>query len=541
MEKEQNFSMDKVTQKKLGFVETKHDVVAFMLDSVNYTSDVDLRDVKILDPGAGKGRFTLEAIKRLYQSSQKYNFDFYQSLKSNIRAVELDESLYKELMGSMVRELNIPQEITTCIILHKDFLISDFGSEKYDIIIGNPPYVRHEDIDERKLYNQLFKTFTHRSDLYIAFYEKSLSLLKQEGVLIFICADRWLKNQYGKNLRRLVSTQYSWEEVFELHNVPNLFEGDVDAYPAITIIKNEKKVHNIPKWWYVETKQDLIDKNYRKKELRITNDFTFQTDLGYQNLCSIEELGFKIGIGIATGADKIFIISQDEAHNLDLEKSQLLPLVFNKDVQNGGITFSKKVLVSPFDRSGKLIDLSKYPKVANYYNKNFEALNKRYISKKHPHRWYSTIDKVDSGLLKRPKILVPDMKREGKFSIDRGGFYPHHNIYYITHAHNNEKLLQLLSALLQSRFVLNQMKEISVMMRGGYVRWQSQNLRKVRIPNMLHMSEEQQSKIISLWYKEKYDLMNKEIENFLQKERDASLNQKSIETKSDFIPQLQLI
>ncbi|MCB9298850.1 MAG: Eco57I restriction-modification methylase domain-containing protein [Lewinellaceae bacterium] len=86
------------------------------------------------------------------------------------------------------------------IVKQADFLDTQPG--KFDIVIGNPPYVRHEQIPEprKSLYKRKFSTFRHRSDLYIPFYEHALKLLNFEGKLCFICSNRWLRNQYGGTL-----------------------------------------------------------------------------------------------------------------------------------------------------------------------------------------------------------------------------------------------------------------------------------------------------------------------------------------------------
>ena len=85
-----------------------------------------------------------------------------------------------------------------------------------------------------------FPAFKHRSDLYIAFYDKGLRLLKENGVLSFICSNRWLKNQYGESLRNLIQLNYCLEEIIDLEKTCP-FEEEVIAYPAITTIRNSKK------------------------------------------------------------------------------------------------------------------------------------------------------------------------------------------------------------------------------------------------------------------------------------------------------------
>ena len=77
-----------------------------------------------------------------------------------------------------------------------------------------------------------------RADLYVAFFEAALHQLKEGGVCAFICADRWMRNQYGAELRELVTSAYSVEVVIEMHNA-DAFDDEVDAYPAITVIRRQ--------------------------------------------------------------------------------------------------------------------------------------------------------------------------------------------------------------------------------------------------------------------------------------------------------------
>ena len=66
--------------------------------------------------------------------------------------------------------------------------------------------------------------------------------------------------------------------------------------------------------------------------------------------------------------------------------------------------------------------------------------------------------------------------------MDKGEYYPQHNIYYITGGKGNE--LELLAALLMSDYVRTQLNNVTNKMNGGYARWQSQHLRKLHIPTI---------------------------------------------------------
>ena len=67
------------------------------------------------------------------------------------------------------------------------------------------------------------------------FFELALRSLKPDGRVGFICADRWMRNQYGRNLRRLVTDGYSLDVSVAMHDV-DAFESAVSAYPAVTVL-----------------------------------------------------------------------------------------------------------------------------------------------------------------------------------------------------------------------------------------------------------------------------------------------------------------
>ena len=105
---------------------------------------------------------------------------------------------------------------------------------------------------------------------------------------------------------------------------------------------------------------------------------------------------------------------------------------------------------------------------------------KRHVSKKNPKKWYKTIDRITTDLTKQDKIILPDISGNTHLFIDQGNYYPHHNLYYIT-GRSYDKLV-LLAAILMSDFVKSQLCELGNKMNGGYPRWQSQNLKKLRVP-----------------------------------------------------------
>lgn len=469
---------------------TNTNVVQYILDEVGFISKKNLSTVMLLEPASGEGSFAIEIIKRLYKSSKKFGFDFLETLNHNIRFVELNEDNIKKLqinIESLIKQWGYSStSLKDNLFVNCNYLMLDL-SPKFDCIVGNPPYIRHELIDKQLkiLYREKFSTFRYRADLYIPFFEHSLNLLNDNGKLSFVCSNRWLYNQYGKLLREKIAKKYHLEKLLNIEKA-QLFENQVVAYPAITTIKKRIGTETL----YYENSSKKIDfKNLAFTKKETPNSGAWQNlfvdyDLNDSSLKSIEELGFKIGIGVATGADKIFIIKKSQ--NIDIEKSRLIPLLKSNALTGENINWDKSYIINPYDRN-KLCDLRDYPKLKAYFEEHKEQLQQRYTAKKNPLKWYKTIDKIKPDLRFRPKLLLPDLAISKKFHIDKGKFYPHHNLYYITH--DSVEKLEKLASVLMSDFVKQQLQQIGIKMNGGVARFQAQTLRKLCIPNIEDKNE----------------------------------------------------
>jgi 16S rRNA G966 N2-methylase RsmD len=487
-----------------GIVNTKPTVVSKMLDLVRYKSDFNLSKIKILEPSAGKGAFAIEILERLYKSSKKFEFNFQESL-SNVFLCEIDgqiASYLKENIENLFKELSISANFSNLFI--DDFLkLNLYG--KFDIIIGNPPYVRNENIPEQSklIYQSKYQTFTHRSDLYIPFFERALNLLENNGLLSYVCSNRWFKNQYGKSLRELIANQYQVISIIDLEKA-DIFEEEVLGYPAITIISNKKgnfysrysEVPDLDSFLQFEQNSE----NSIRLKLSKSNWFSYSYN-GYsfeKYLSKIEKQHFKIGIGVATGRDSIFISSSFKGK---IEDELLLPILTSKGVKDDNIDWQGNYIINPFNKRGELIYLNEFPLAKKYFLKNRDELLKRHVAKKDKTKYYRTIDKIRTKLVAQPKIILPDISRNRFIHVDSGNYYPHHNLYYITGGTYEQ--MCLLASILMSDFIYNQLLHIGNKMKGGYPRWQSQNLRKLRVPILNAIPKElKQSLLEAYWNKD---------------------------------------
>jgi len=205
---------------------------------------------------------------------------------------------------------------------------------------------------------------------------------------------------------------------------------------------------------------------------------------------TLEEAGCQVGIGVATGADKVFIGKFDQ---LDVEPDRKLPLVMTRDINGGSVDWRGYGVVNPFNDDGSLVHLADYPKLEAYFERHGAAIRSRHVSKRNPTGWYRTIDRITPSLAFKPRLLIPDIKGSAHIVYENDGFYPHHNLYYIV---SSEWDLKALGALLMSGIARLFVATYSTKMRGGFLRYQAQYLRRICIPKWSDVPEELRAKLV---------------------------------------------
>lgn len=483
-----------------GDVFTSPCVVKFMLDMLGYTPDKDLSKIKILEPACGEGEFLIEIAERIKESAKRFGFDSERTFFDCVYGFELDESKVS-VCKSRLESVGINAAHSHIEV--GDFLLSP--APQVDMVVGNPPYVRYENIPEpqRIVYKNQFPTFHYRADLYVLFFEKTLKLLVPGGKHCFLCSNRWLKNEYGKKLRRFVSFHFQLDNILNLEQA-DAFQEDVLAYPAITLISNRPPKNT---FYYAEIKRitDFYTLEWIGKTMPKGDDWsdTFNTVAGDKTLFAIEELGFKVGIGVATGADAVFVSKRLPEL---VEQELLLPALNARNLRGDKMQWNGEYLLNPFDLNGNLINLSCYPKAKQYLLSYKSQLSSRHVAKKNASKWYKTIDHIVPKLRSMPKILLPDMSGNRYVFIDEGLYYPLHNLYYIIG--DSVGRLKLLSAVLMSETVRRQICSIANNMNGGFPRWQSQYLRKLRVPDIYALDKDFEAQLIQSYDNRDYEAIN---------------------------------
>lgn len=496
---------------EVGEVFTRRWVVELILDLVGYTPDADLGVKVIVEPSCGRGAFLLPIVERLVESCAVHGRPLA-GVGRAIAGFDLIDHNAEVARKAVVTKLIDLGETLECAerlagqwVTAGDFLLGDHLVGPADFVVGNPPYIRLEDVPKQVSddYRAACSTMRGRADVYVGFFEKGLAMLGPEGRLAYICADRWMRNQYGARLRGLVSSRYAVDTVIVMHNV-DAFEDEVSAYPAITVLRkgaqgrvrlvdarasfSEDDGSAVVEWARAARRLVPVSAGFEAGELPGWFEGQALWPAGSPRVLGLVadlesrfapledcRTGTRVGIGVATGCDEVYIRAEAEG----VEADRLLPLLTAGDIASGRPVWSGKHLLNPWTEDG-LVDLGDYPGLASHYGRYGSLLRSRHVARRQPKAWYRTIDRVAHELIDRPKLLLPDIKALSHPVLDPGGFYPHHNLYYVV---SDEWDLEVLGGLLLSDVANLFVGAYCVKMRGGTYRFQAQYLRKIRVPD----------------------------------------------------------
>jgi hypothetical protein len=504
---------------QVGAVFTRPEIVDLILDLAGYTTGgARLAERRVLEPSCGDGAFVTKVIDRLVASEFEHGAAWDDPvLEDSLRAADINPGALAAARTAAARQLRDAGcsparacELTSLWFVQTDFLLHPWA-HGFELVVGNPPYVRIEELPKRVLaqYRSAFTTLGDRADLYVAFIERGLELLSGSGALAFITANRFAKNLYGRGIRRLIARTHRVRHYINLeHTQP--FLSEVSAYPAILVVDRRQglptrsaTLDSIDTATLERVRSQALTESQPEQPV---NEFplwypdgepwltTSSTEHGA--LCNVRAgqvaledsgPGTRAGIGVATGADRVFILKEWMSQ---IEADRQLPLALGRDVGNQRIAWSGHYVINPFDPNirGRLVSLEAYPGLAHYLNEHKEILTARHVARQRPEAWYRTIDRIWPELRPKPKLLIPDIQAASTATIgyDPGAYYPHHNLYWIV---SDSWDLRALKALLRSSPVMAQVRAYSVQMRGGSLRWQAQTLRRIRLPRLASLSD----------------------------------------------------
>lgn len=325
----------------------------------------------------------------------------------------------------------------------------------FDVVIGNPPYIRQEEFKEIKSFlESRYSTYAGTADLYVYFVELAFQNLRKDGDFVFIVPNKWMRAGYGKNLRNFLK-EYRIQSVLDFGDLP-VFE-EATTYPCIlSISKSEpKKVFEAVNVETLEFPNGL--KNYvQDNGMSVLGDelpeqgWTLASAENQKLLAKLKSKGVplseyvdgKVFYGIKTGFNEAFVIDEETKNVLiagDPKSAEIIkPFLAGRDIKRYQQPIATKYLI--FTRRG--IEIKNYPLVLKHltkYRTQLEPKPKDFKGAKWPgrkpgsYKWYEIQDAVDYyEEFEREKIVYPNICKQPEFTYDIIGTYTNQKCFIIT-------------------------------------------------------------------------------------------------------------
>ncbi|PZV25589.1 MAG: restriction endonuclease subunit M [Snowella sp.] len=403
----------------------------------------------------------------------------------------------------------------------------------FDVIIGNPPYVRIQLLKKwASLEADFYKQYYHSAnkgnyDIYVIFIEKGLALLKDRGNLAFILPHKFFNAQYGESIRNIISKNNYLREI-TYFGEQQIFEKITTYTCLLFLVKNSlekfqfNNIKNVKEWSNDYKSSDI--KEFSSLEID-AQAWNFQgsrvhniINKSKQNTEFLGNLA-DIFVGTQTSADEVFVLENCViennyviGHSKSLNKSVRIELELTKAFLRGkqirrySLPATTSYLICPYlisDEACQLLKeeelINKFPLTMEYFLENKPQLEAREKGKFKDKVWYGFAYPKSMTIFQKSKIIVPDYNNVSSFTLDHQGHFYKTGYGIILNTNNSDLSLPYILGLLNSKLLFKFLLSIGTFLRGGYVRFWTQYLDK--IPIYIPQSESDyacQDKIIGL-------------------------------------------
>ena len=444
-----------------------------------------LGSIRVLDPACGSGAFLIEAFDQLYTAYQASNdrleelsgqptlFDLdRQILQNNLYGVDLNAEAVQICQLSLWVKTAARGKVLTSLdnticqgnsVIHdKDVHPKAFNWEAefpevfkqggFDVVVGNPPYVRQELLTPYKPYLQnAYESFHGMADLYVYFYELGIRVLKPGGLLSFIVTNKWMKAGYGEALRRFFSEKAWVESVVDFGHAKQIFE-EADVFPSIVVARRPDirpklvttRVCSIPREQLrINDLNRQIDEDGFDVPLSQVSNSPWRLEprevedliekLKTVGIPLSEFSGCKPLYGVKTGCNEAFLIDTPTRNRIltsDPRSEEIIkPYLRGSDIRRWCPEWDDTWMI--FTRRG--IDIDRYPAVKSYLSKfraQLEPKPKSWKGERWPGRksgsylWYEIQDPVAYWKeFERPKICLQMIAYHSRVAFDGSGMF----------------------------------------------------------------------------------------------------------------------
>jgi adenine-specific DNA-methyltransferase len=390
---------------------------------------------------------------RTTKTKRKYR-DVIQNLRDKL-ADELEQSGFSTEKAHQLVQWNPFDQNAAADFFDPEWMFQ--LADGFDITIGNPPYVRHEEIKHLKdKLKTHYDCFTGTADLYVYFYERSIKLLKPEGAFAFITSNKWYRAKYGEKLRDWMNGNTQLRKIIDFGDEA-VFTAI--AYPTIVIATRRKTQLKQP-----DTNDRVRALNWAQQHPVETFPAVFATDsfevpqaelkkdgwqleppLKRQLLARLRTAGKPLGEyvngrfyrGILTGFNEAFVIDGATRARLiadDPKSAEIIkPFLRGRDVKRWRVEFADQYLIKiessenkPHPWSGKSeteaekIFAKCYPAIHTHFQNYRQAMIDRYDQGKF---FWELRACAYWQEFEQPKIVVPAITDAANYAPDEEGFY----------------------------------------------------------------------------------------------------------------------
>jgi adenine-specific DNA-methyltransferase len=425
-----------------------------------------------------------------------------------------DKRLRGEI-GDLLQNDGFPNEVTTKLANWDPYnqnAAADFFDPEwmygltsgFDMVIGNPPYVRQEKIKELKpALQRQYSCFTGVADLYVYFFEGGYNLLRENGVLTYICSNKYFRAGYGRKLRAFLAKQTTVRQLLDFGDAP-VFTAI--AYPSIIVLQKKPPQQNRlvafnwrPEWELAEFGERLAAERFKMTQAALTADgWRLEQPETLALLEKLRRAGKPLGkyvnerfyYGIKTGLNEAFVVdraTRDQLIAADPASADILqPFLRGRDVKRWQVTFADQYLIKIESSANKIhpwsgkpdseaerIFAESYPAVYAHLEQYRDKLIKRYDQGKFfwELRACAYWDEFE-----QPKIVYPDIAQDAEFCFDNNGYFVVNTMYLMP---TDEVWLV---GLLNSKAIFWFYTQISTKIRGGFVRFIAQYVSEIPVP-----------------------------------------------------------
>ncbi len=362
----------------------------------------------------------------------------------------------------------------------------------FDVVIGNPPYVRQESISQFKSYFQKsYMVFSSTADLFVYFIERSLQLTSEGGLFSFIVSNKFIRAAYGEQLRRLIPAKAAIKQFLDFGDLP-IFIG-ATVYPCIFVLQKEREAYhrdanqievcNIHTLKFGNLDDYVSESSFTvDQKALIGGNWQLHPRDEQQILLKIAHIGKPLSkycgceplFGVKTGLNEVFIVPDNK---IDLitkgaqgERTIFLPYLRGRNVHRYRYEHTGDNLLF----TDGITEVS-HPNVMTYLKANKSKLEARTDIIGTSKKWYELRPCKYYNLLRKPKIIYACVAQKGSFVLDKEGTFVDKTCYFIP----SDDMYLL--GLLNSQLLFYYFSHIAVQRRGGYFEYLTQYVTQLPI------------------------------------------------------------